>query len=122
MCIRDRSYIRKIINSSIIDYIRRRRKEEEILNKEKEIRISEADEIYKKSKLEIEEAKTILYEALDNLIESRKRVVKLFLLNISLDEISVILKQTRDKTRNLLYRGLNDLKKILHEKGIEYED
>ncbi|RLG10153.1 hypothetical protein DRN69_09480 [Candidatus Pacearchaeota archaeon] len=116
------SYIRKIINSSIIDYIRRRRKEEEILNKEKEIRISEADEIYKKSKLEIEEAKTILYEALDNLIESRKRVVKLFLLNISLDEISVILKQTRDKTRNLLYRGLNDLKKILHEKGIEYED
>lgn len=116
------SYIRKIINSSIIDYIRRRRREEEILNKEKEIRISEADEIYKKNKLEIEEAKTILYEALDDLIDSRKRVVKLFLLNISLDEISVILKQTRDKTRNLLYRGLNDLKKILQEKGIEYED
>lgn len=115
------SYIKKIINSSIIDYLRRLRREEELLTKEKNIRISEKEENYKKTRLEIEEARDILYDALDHLIESRKQVVKLFLLNMTLEEISVILKQTKDKTRNLLYRGLKDLKKVLKERGFDYE-
>jgi len=43
-------------------------------------------------------------------------------LNMTIEEISIFLKWSKDKTRNLLYRGLSDLKKILREKGIEYED
>jgi len=116
------SYIKKIINSSIIDYLRRRRRDEELITKEKEVKISEKEEIYNRDRLEIEEARIILYDALECLIESRRQVVKLFLLNMTLEEISVILKQTKDKTRNLLYRGLNDLKKILKERGFDCED
>jgi RNA polymerase sigma-70 factor (ECF subfamily) len=61
-------------------------------------------------------------EAVESLMASRRRVVQLFLLNMTLEEIAIILKWSEAKTRNLLYRGLDDLKKILREKGIEYED
>ncbi|MFW6131169.1 MAG: hypothetical protein ACOC5F_01045, partial [Candidatus Aminicenantaceae bacterium] len=58
----------------------------------------------------------------NSLIESRRKVVKLFLLNMTIDEISTFLNWSKDKTRNLLYRGLSDLKKILKKEGIEYEN
>jgi RNA polymerase sigma-70 factor (ECF subfamily) len=61
-------------------------------------------------------------KAVDGLIESRRRVVKLYLLNMSIEEISLYFHWSKDKTRNLLYRGLNDLKKILKEKNIDYEN
>jgi len=60
-------------------------------------------------------------EAVESLMDSRRRVVKLFLLNMTLEEISIFLDWSEAKTRNLLYRGLDDLKKKLKEKGIEYE-
>ena len=61
-------------------------------------------------------------EAVESLMDSRRRVVKLFLLSMTLEEIAIFLNWSEAKTRNLLYRGLDDLKKILLEKGIEYED
>jgi RNA polymerase sigma-70 factor (ECF subfamily) len=38
------------------------------------------------------------------------------------EEIAAYLGWTQDKTRNLLYRGLADLKKRLRDRDIEYED
>ncbi len=64
----------------------------------------------------------MIAQALDSILESRRKVVKLFLLNMTIDEIAALFDWSKDKTRNLLYRGLNDLKKILKEKGIEYEN
>jgi len=63
-----------------------------------------------------------LGQCVDSLLDSRKKVVKLYLLNMTLEEIAGFFNWTPHKTRNLLYRGLNDLKKILKEKGIDYED
>jgi len=59
---------------------------------------------------------------MQSLIESRRRAVKLFLLNMTIEEIAIYLQWSKDKTRNLLYRGLSDLKKTLKEKGIELEN
>jgi DNA-directed RNA polymerase specialized sigma24 family protein len=53
----------------------------------------------------------------EGLIETRRQVVKLYLLNMSVDEISIYLKFSQDKTRNLLYRGLADLKRFLKERS-----
>ena len=63
-----------------------------------------------------------LAAAVDSLIESRRKVVKLFLLDMTIDEIASFYNWSRDKTRNLLYRGLSDLKGILKDKDIDYED
>ncbi|MFC2165226.1 RNA polymerase sigma factor [Acidobacteriota bacterium] len=115
------SYIKKIVNSCVIDQIRRSRREEGIISKEKLRRISDKKSLYKKSVTVNPDLKNVVGEAIDSLIETRQKVVRLFLLSMTLEEISIVLNWTQDKTRNLLYRGLNDLKKTLKEKGIDYE-
>ena len=70
---------------------------------------------------EKKEIMEIIKESVDSLIESRRQVVKLYLLGMDLDEISEFFGWSDGKARNLLYRGLADLKKKLREKGIEYE-
>jgi len=64
----------------------------------------------------------VIGEAADSLMDSRRQAVKLFLLNMSVEEIAVSLDWSQDKARNLLYRGLSDMRKILKTRGIEYED
>ena len=116
------SYIRKIVNSSVIDHLRRIRREERILSSEIQRKIAERRGTYKKERIDEKNYKNILGQSVDSLLDSRRKVVKLYLLNMTLEEISEFFKWSPHKTRNLLYRGLNDLKKILQEKGIEYED
>ncbi len=116
------SYIKKIIYSSVIDQLRKTKREEIIFTKEKQKQISEQRRNYLDDiSLTIHMEKKI-NKSVNSLIESRRKVVKLFLLNMTIDEISTFLHWSKDKTRNLLYRGLSDLKKILKKEGIEYEN
>ncbi len=110
------------MNSSVIDHLRRIRREERVLFSEMQRKIAERRSTYNKEKIDDEECKNILGQSVDSLLNSRRKVVKLYLLNMTLEEISEFFNWSPHKTRNLLYRGLNDLKKILQEKGIEYED
>ncbi len=116
------SYIKKIVNSCVIDQIRKSRREEGVISNEKRKRISDRRSIYKKHESRENELKNMVGEAVESLMDSRRRVVKLFLLNMTLEEIAIFLNWSEAKTRNLLYRGLDDLKKMLKNKGIEYED
>ena len=52
-------------------------------------------------------------QAVNSLMESRRRVVKLYFLGLSLGEISAMFDMSESGTRNLLYRGLKDLKDIM---------
>ena len=116
------SYIKKIVNSSVIDQLRRLRREEGILLHEKRKKIAEHDRIYSPGSPLHRNIKEIVGQAVESLIESRKKAVKLYLLGMNIEEISSYLNWSQDKTRNLLYRGLSDLKNILKVEGIEYED
>jgi len=116
------SYIRKIINSSVIDQLRKLKRERGIFILEKYRQVSERKSNYMTDLSFDKSTKEIIGSAVDLLMESRRKAVKLFLLNMTLDEIAIFLNWSKDKTRNLLYRGLSDLKKILKEKGIEYEN
>ncbi|TET69718.1 MAG: RNA polymerase sigma factor [Candidatus Aminicenantes bacterium] len=116
------SYIRKIINSSVIDTFRKLKREKGIYIHEKHKWISEQKSNYQNNILLNDSTKKIIDGAMESLIESRRRAVKLFLLNMTIEEIAIYLQWSKDKTRNLLYRGLSDLKKTLKEKGIELEN
>jgi RNA polymerase sigma-70 factor (ECF subfamily) len=117
------SYIKKIVDSSVIDQFRKLKREEGIYLFEKNRKISESHQSHSREALYDEmDIKDLVGKAVDGLIESRRRVVKLYLLNMSIEEISLYFHWSKDKTRNLLYRGLNDLKKILKEKNIDYEN
>jgi RNA polymerase sigma-70 factor (ECF subfamily) len=56
--------------------------------------------------------------AVDGLIPARRAVVKMYLAGYDRLEIADLLGWTEPKTRNLLYRGLADLRERLTEMGI----
>ncbi len=56
--------------------------------------------------------------AVDALLESRRPVVRMYLAGYTLEELADLLGWTEAKTRNLLYRGLADLRARLTEMGI----
>ena len=115
------SYINRLTNSTLIDFIRKSRRQDKLIFHEMQKGLIEKDCRYKEESEHNVLRKTIS-AATESLIESRRKVVKLYLSGLTIEEISICLNWTNDKTRNLLYRGLSDLKNNLKEQGIEYED
>ena len=113
------SYIKKIVNSAVIDRLRRWRREAGVVQEEKSRQIAEYETIYHPDIERLSFLRGVIVEATEALIDSRRQVVKLYLLNMSVEEISKYLRFSQDKTRNLLYRGLADLKRFLHERSTD---
>jgi RNA polymerase sigma-70 factor, ECF subfamily len=59
--------------------------------------------------------------ALARLPDNRRRAVGLYLEGFNSQEIAGLLGWSEAKARNLLYRGLHDLRARLRAEGIEYE-
>ncbi len=59
--------------------------------------------------------------AVASLPENRRRAVELHLQGLTLAEIAELLGWTEGKARNLVYRGLDDLRDALRREGIDYE-
>jgi len=116
------SYIRKVVDSTVIDQLRKKRRQEGIIRKEKIKKISEQQGFYLMRSSSEKIPTHMMGQAIDSLMQSRQKVVRLFLLNMTLEEIAISLNWSKDKTRNLLYRGLADLKKSLKEQGIKNEN
>lgn len=56
--------------------------------------------------------------AIDALPPNRRAVVRMHLAGYDREEIAALLRWSEAKTRNLLYRGLADLRENLHARGI----
>jgi RNA polymerase sigma-70 factor (ECF subfamily) len=58
--------------------------------------------------------------ALSTLSDDRRRAVELHLQGLTLAEIAELLSWSEARTRNLVYRGMDDLRGALRREGIEY--
>lgn len=105
------SYIVRIVNSVVIDHIRSARRQQRTMEVEKH----NGNPLYQRD--EEEENQALIQEALMKLSEPRRRAVRLHLLNLDIEEIASVCHWTKAKTRNLIYRGLKDIKDILGEGG-----
>jgi len=56
--------------------------------------------------------------AIDEIPESRRPAVRMYLAGYSREDIAELMGWTEAKTRNLLYRGLADLRELLLARGI----
>ncbi|OGD19348.1 MAG: hypothetical protein A2W03_18660 [Candidatus Aminicenantes bacterium RBG_16_63_16] len=115
------SYIKSVVNSTLIDCLRRSRREAKLIQHELEKQRLESQG-RRPEILDSHAHRELVGEAAESLMDSRRRVVKMFLLDMTLEEISRSLEWSPDKVRNLLYRGLSDLRNLLREKGIDYEN
>ncbi|MDX2056719.1 MAG: sigma-70 family RNA polymerase sigma factor [Gemmatimonadales bacterium] len=69
-------------------------------------------------RLEAADLSVAVHEALGLIQESRRAVVRMYLAGYDRFEIADLLGWTEAKVRNLLYRGLQDLREILRGRGI----
>jgi RNA polymerase sigma-70 factor (ECF subfamily) len=109
------SYIYRAAMSASLDIIRRRRtrRAESELDETVIDNRRRGDE-----RLEGDDVAKAVHRALDMLVESRRAVVRMHLAGYDRFEIAELLGWTEAKARNLLYRGLADLREILVSWGI----
>ena len=115
------AYIKRIISSAVIDQLRKLKRDDSLLLHERNQCISEQTNPYCMAALQRKSLVETIGRAADKLIDSRRQVVKLYLLNLNIREISSYLNWSQDKTRNLLYRGLADLRKSLRNAEMNHE-
>lgn len=109
------SYIKKIVDTVVIDQLRLLRKDEQLYRMERQKQVAEQLNGYRPEVLRNALMKEAVGKAVESLIESRRNVVKLYLFELSIEEISRFYGWSLHKTRNLLYRGLADLKRSLRK-------
>jgi RNA polymerase sigma-70 factor (ECF subfamily) len=115
------SYIYKTAMSAALDLIRRRR-----ARREEELEVAAARQVsvdpQSENALEADELAELIAEAVEALTPSRRPVVRMHLAGYHRSEIAELLGWSEAKTRNLVYRGLAELRVRLAERGIEPEE
>jgi RNA polymerase sigma factor (sigma-70 family) len=112
------TYVQRATMSAALDLLRRRRDREQALPDDDfspapALRSSERADVL----LEASDVAQAVERALLVLPESRRAVVRLHLRGYERDEIGTLLGWSEAKTRNLLYRGLEDLRNELTRLG-----
>ena len=123
-----KAFICQVAFTTTIDEIRkaRTRKQEPLPEEEQEMDILMSARVTRdlaspQVELERKEIQRFVVSAVNSLGENRRQVVKLYLYGLNHKEIAAELGWSEGKTRNLLYRGLEELSEILKSKGISYE-
>lgn len=114
------SYIHRTAITAALDVIRaRRERQEERIDAMTEDRAALLGAVPGPDG-EIEEAELAAQvgHAVDEITPSRRPVVRMYLAGYGREEIADLLGWTEGKTRNLLYRGLADLRALLTARGI----
>ncbi len=115
------AYVYRAATSAALDFLRRQRARHEQS-------IGDADSIglvsgltsapNAEQKLISNEVIDAVATAIQELAPNRRAVVRMYLAGYDRDEIATLLKWSEAKTRNLLYRGLDDLRDLLIARGI----
>jgi RNA polymerase sigma-70 factor (ECF subfamily) len=112
------SYVYRTATTAALDLIRARRtlREEPIdmVHDHGGIATAESAE----AAVEGAELVSLVARAVDEIIPSRRPVLRMYLAGYDREEIAGLLGWTEAKTRNLLYRGLADLRGLLTARGL----
>lgn len=112
------SYVYRTALSAALDLLRRRRarRTDHMVELDERLDAPSPDEPEKQ--LEATELAAQVARAIDMIPASRRPVVRMYLAGYPREEIAALMGWTEGKTRNLLYRGLADLRERLTEMGI----
>jgi RNA polymerase sigma-70 factor (ECF subfamily) len=117
------SYVHRTVVSAAIDFIRRRRARRDSVGKEEDVSALSVEDVPGRADRALNESEVAdgVAKAIDELVESRRAVVRMYLAGYEREQIASLLGWTEPKTRNLLYRGLDDLRAMLTARGITPE-
>jgi RNA polymerase sigma factor (sigma-70 family) len=115
------AYIRKIVYSVLIDEIKKTKKENKVLESA-EMCLNQREGTSKENPAIDELLRSTLLSSINSLKESKQLVVKLRLEGFAIGEIARMNNWSYRKTCNMFYRAIKELRHLLSEKGIRYED
>jgi RNA polymerase sigma-70 factor (ECF subfamily) len=115
------SYVYRAAVTAAIDIFRQRRSRAESLGDTVSRDIA-ARRVGPEQDAELGDLTERVQAALDSIVESRRVVVRMHLAGYPKEEITTLLGHTPAQTRNLLYRGLADLREALTRRGITPEE
>ncbi len=117
------SYVYRTATSAALDMIRRRRARGADITDRVDERVDIMATALRgpQAQLESDEAVGDIFASVEALLPPRRAVVRMFLNGYDREEIAETLGWSEAKTRNLLYRGLADLRERLRERGIDPE-
>lgn len=117
------SYVYRTATSAALDLIRRRRARGGEITDPADERMEMLPTKVRgpHAELESNEAVEDILATTEGLLPPRRAVVRMFLNGYDREEIADALGWSEAKTRNLLYRGLGDLRDRLRERGIDPE-
>ena len=116
------SYVYRVAVSAAVDLLRRRRArgaEQTVALDETEETL--ADHSDPARSVEESELSAQVARAIEAITPSRRPVVRMYLAGYSGEEVAKVMGWSEAKTRNLLYRGLGDLRARLKDMGITGE-
>jgi RNA polymerase sigma-70 factor (ECF subfamily) len=115
------SYVYRVAVSAAVDLLRRRRARgaEQTVGLE-EVAEPIADHSDPARSVEESELSAQLERAIEAITPSRRPVVRMYLAGYSGEEVAKVMGWSEAKTRNLLYRGLGDLRERLKDMGITW--
>lgn len=116
------SYVYRVAVSATVDLLRRRRAR----GAEQTVALDETEELVADHSdparsVEESELSAQLARAIEAITPSRRPVLRMYLAGYSREEVATVMGWSEAKTRNLLYRGLADLRERLTEMGIRWE-
>lgn len=124
------SYLYRIAATATIDAMRRiQARHEEQLETLIEQRIDEGEIMIAPAPVkdsperlaESREAVGKVMSAVEKLPDEQRRAVGLYLQGMTSQDVADLMGWTEPKSRNLVYRGLKELRKSLRQEGIDYE-
>ena len=115
------SYVYRTAVSAALDLLRRRRRREGPT-----VPIDESDVVLQSAQgaeaaLEQSELAEQVAEAIETIPAARRPVVRMYLAGYPREEIASLMGWSEAKTRNLLYRGIADVRTRLREAGVGWE-
>jgi RNA polymerase sigma-70 factor (ECF subfamily) len=116
------SYVYRTSMSAAIDLLRRRRAR----GADRTVALDAVDEPVSNASdpsrsVEESELAAQLAQAIEAITPSRRPVVRMYLAGYSCEEVAAVMAWSEAKTRNLVYRGLADLRERLTEMGITWK-
>ena len=114
------SYLWRVAYSTLIDEIRRLRRRREV-HLDDEVGSAEpaSSQPGPEQESRDREVGRGIQDCLSVLVSARSEAVTLYLQGHSVPQASRLLNWSAKKTENLVYRGLADLRRCLHDKGLE---
>jgi RNA polymerase sigma-70 factor (ECF subfamily) len=117
------TYIHRTTVSAMLDLLRRRaaRREAETVSIEGRLALVPTSPMSADAGLAQHDVEREVADAIIAIPETRRAVVRMHLAGYSRGEIASLLGWSEAKTRNLLYRGLDDLRLALRKRGMGWE-